>query len=283
MIASLREVGDRSPVIVVALDQDVEQFFQAVPSDAVTVIPLRELECADIELFKIKLKRSIVEYYFTLTSVIANFLMSSISESNNYWLCYLDADMFFKSSPDRVFFEHSNANILITPHNFPPNLSHLMEYGRFNVGFIAWRTNPIGRRCVSDYRERCLDWCFDRVEDGKFADQKYLDAWPENFDGVVELRDAPINVSYWNIGSYTVSLDGDQLFLNGEKLIAWHFSGLVTIDHWNYKLTHCTDEITSRPTVLYFYVRYIDNLRKMFKVASEKIGFPFETSLGRIR
>ena len=284
LIASLREVGDWSPVIVVALDEDVERFFKTVPVIGATVITLPEVECADPDLVAIKSGRSRVEYYFTLTSAIANFIMMSVPESSDQWLCYLDADLFFFSSPDGLFFKYADANILITPHGFSSNLMHLSEYGRFNVGFIAWRTNSAGRQCVFDYRERCIEWCFDRVEDGKFADQRYLDAWPLDYAGVVELTSAPINVSYWNIGAFALSSEAEVLLLNNKQLIAWHFSGLVTRDHWNYGLSHCADEIRSRPEIMStVYAHYVGKLRALFKVAAETIGFPRESSLGRLR
>jgi hypothetical protein len=284
LIASLREVGDRSPVIVVALDEDVERFFKAVPVTGTTLMTLPELECADPDLLTIRSGRSRVEYYFTLTSAIANFIMMSVPESSDQWLCYLDADLLFFSSPDGVFVEHVDANILITPHGFSPNLMHLSEYGKFNVGFMAWRTNPVGRQCVSDYRNRCIEWCFDRVEDGKFADQKYLDTWPLDYAGVVELSGVPINVSYWNIGSFALTSEVDVLLLNEKKLIAWHFSGFTTRDHWNYSLSHCAGEIRSRPEVVStVYAPYVGKLRALSKVAAEAIGFPRESSLGRLR
>ncbi len=284
LIASLREVGDQSPVIVVALDEGVEKFFGVVQVAGVTLITLPEIETADLDLVPIKSTRSRVEYYFTLTSAIANFIMKSIPESSDYWLCYLDSDLLFFRNPDKVFFEHTYANILITPHEFSSKLKHLTEYGRFNVGFIGWRTNSIGRRCVSDYRDRCIEWCFDRVEDGKFADQRYLDAWPQDYEGVVNLSGVPINISYWNIGSFELTSEGDFLFLGGEKLIAWHFSGLVTPDHWNYSLSHCADEIISRPEVMSkVYAPYVHKLRSIRKVAADAIGFPGAASVGRLR
>ena len=284
LIASLREVGDQSQVIVVALDEDVERFFRAVPVAGVTLITLPEIESADLDLAAIKSTRSRVEYYFTLTSAIADFIMKLIPESSNYWLCYLDSDLLFFSNPDKVFSDHAYANILLTPHEFSLKLEHLAEYGQFNVGFIGWRTNAIGRQCVSDYRDRCIEWCFDRVEDGKFADQKYLDTWPQQYNGVVVLSGVPINVSYWNIGSFELTSEGGFLLLNGEKLIAWHFSGLVTRDHWDYSLSHCADEITSCPEVISkVYAPYVYKLRSIREVAAEVIGFPAAASLVRLR
>jgi hypothetical protein len=137
---------------------------------------------------------------------------------------------------------------------------------------------------VSDYRDRCIEWCFDRVEDGKFADQKYLDTWPQQYNGVVVLSGVPINVSYWNIGSFELTSEGGFLLLNGEKLIAWHFSGLVTRDHWDYSLSHCADEITSCPEVISkVYAPYVYKLRSIREVAAEVIGFPGAASLVRLR
>ena len=284
LIASLREVGDQSPVIVVALDEDVERFFEVVPVAGVTLITLPEIESADLELLAIKSTRSKVEYYFTLTSAVANFIMNSIPESKDHWLCYLDSDLLFFCNPDKVFFEYAYANILITPHEFSSKLKHLTEYGQFNVGFIGWRTNAIGRRCVSNYRDRCIEWCFDRVEDGKFADQRYLDAWPKDYEGVVNLSGVPINISYWNIGTFELTSEGEFLCLGGEKLIAWHFSGLVTRDHWNYSLSHCADEIISRPEVISrVYAPYVHKLRSIRKVAADAIGFHAAASLVRLR
>jgi hypothetical protein len=56
------------------------------------------------------------------------------------------------------------------------------------------------------WEERCIEWCFARVEDGKFGDQKYLDDWPVRFESYVhvlerqEWSQAPWNASRYPFG-----------------------------------------------------------------------------------
>ena len=44
-----------------------------------------------------------------------------------------------------------------------------------------------------------MEWCFNRFEEGKFGDQKYLDKWPELFDDKVHiLSNKELLLAPWN-------------------------------------------------------------------------------------
>ena len=60
--------------------------------------------------------------------------------------------------------------------------------------------DDVGKKCLHEWMQQCLEWCFDRYEDGKFADQKYLDSWPEKFKNhLVISKNLGVGIAPWNI------------------------------------------------------------------------------------
>jgi hypothetical protein len=190
----------------------------ALPS----LVPLRlaELEAADPELLRVKPSRSTIEYYFTLTPSLTLHILRGGRD-----VTYLDADLFFFDSIEPLFDEFGGASIGIIRHRFPPALAELEQWGVFNVGCVIFRNDANGRACLEWWRERCLEWCYDRIEGDRFADQKYLDRWPSLFEGVKVLEHRGANVAPWNAGGSDFR-DGGGVLVDGAPLLFYHFHGL---------------------------------------------------------
>ena len=88
--------------------------------------------------------------------------------------------------------------------------------------------------CLHWWREQCIEWCYDRVEDGRFADQRYLDTWPDRFPGVVVLRHKGANLAPWNVSNYKVREDRGRVWVDEQPLIFFHFHGLKKVNTWLY-------------------------------------------------
>jgi len=72
-----------------------------------------------------------------------------------------------------------------------------------------------------------LDWCRDDEAEGRFADQKYLDQFPERFADVRISRHPGVNLAPWNLDNHTLWTGGDgSLLVDGRPLIFFHFHGL---------------------------------------------------------
>ena len=63
-----------------------------------------------------------------------------------------------------------------------------------------------------------------RVEDGKFADQKYLDEFPRLFSGVAVCQHPGVNLAPWNWMNCRYRFSPDQLQVDGQALIVCHFA-----------------------------------------------------------
>jgi len=92
----------------------------------------------------------------------------------------------------------------------------------------------VGLECLHWWRSRCLEWCYDRAEDGRFADQKYLDDWPTRFPGVVVLQHKGAGLAPWNVANYCLRLDKGQVMVDSQHLVFFHFQGLKQIGRWLY-------------------------------------------------
>lgn len=212
-------------IFVLALDDYCYDFLVELGDAGIVPIKLQELELFDKELSECKLSRTRAEYIFTMTPCLPRYLLLTHPEIN--LITYLDADLFFFSSPEPIFAELSAGEVAIIPHRFSKNLRHLSaSRGIFNVSWVSFSNRAEGRKCLEWYRERCLEWCFDRVEDGKFADQKYLEHFSEIAVGVVVIGNRGANLAPWNLGNGGLELSGGEIKIDGTPLIFFHYQGL---------------------------------------------------------
>lgn len=195
-------------------------------------ISLQAFERDDEALLAAKPHRSQVEYYFTCTPSWLLHILNHFPEVD--LITYLDADLFLYSSPQPVYEELGHRSILIVGHRFPENLRDREKYGIYNVGFLTFRNDSFGRECLHWWRERCLEWCYDRVEKGRFADQKYLDRWPVRFQQVVPLQHKGAGLAPWNVENYSLVLRNGQVLVDSQPLVFFHFHNFRQLGRWVY-------------------------------------------------
>ena len=215
---------------VLCLDEPVHAALSALELPHMTLVPLAELEAADRELLKVKGGRSTVEYYFTCTPAWPLWVFNHAPHLD--MITYLDADLFFFADPAPIFEELGARSVGIIAHRFPPDMRWRECYGIYNVGWVSFRRDANGIACLRWWRERCIEWCHDRAEAGRFGDQKYLDAWPELFDGVAVLEHPGANVAPWNLVGHTLDWINGRVTCCGRPLIFFHFHGLRRVWRW---------------------------------------------------
>jgi hypothetical protein len=221
---SLRRVDATAVLWVLALDEHTNAAVEQLGQPDLRAVPLSELEAADPELSSARENRSWVEYVFTLSPCLPRFLLTKHSDITV--ITYVDADMAFFSSSAPLFAALGKASVLIVEHRFPPFLGKLDARGRFNVGVQCFRNDANGRAVLEDWRARCLEWCYDRVEPTRFADQKYLDAWPRDFAGVTVCMHPGVNLAPWNWMTHRCRVVGGAVRVDGLPLVVFHFARL---------------------------------------------------------
>jgi hypothetical protein len=223
MVSSIRQHDAHGVIWVLCLDDFTAQLLGDMSAPYLRPIRLTTLEAADDALHAIKVTRTLVEYYFTLSPCWPRYLLRSQPAIER--ITYVDADMYFFNRPIPIIDEMGSASVLVTEHRYPHHLRHHLRCGRFNVGLLSFRNDDAGRSCLDDWRERCLEWCHDRAEDGKYADQKYLDRWPAQLGERLHVVNRPgVNLAPWNWSRYHYTFQGEQVYVDGAPLELFHFA-----------------------------------------------------------
>jgi hypothetical protein len=245
-------------------------------------VALADFECGDSELLAAKQTRSKVEYYFTCTPSLPLYVLKH--HPNVDLITYLDADLYFYAAPEPIYSELGDGSILISEHRYPPETSYLTVHGIYNVGLLSFRNDDRGHECLRWWRERCLEWCFDHPEDGKYADQKYLDDWPARFEGVVVLQNKGAGLAPWNWTNYDIKVRSNGIFANGQPLLFFHYHGLKILSSWLYDPVYAGKLYGELPRGLTkaLYTGYVRALRSAADWARKsvpEVGFEY-TPLG---
>ena len=225
-------------------------------------VRLREVEASDPRLSEAKANRNRLEYLWTLSPVWPHYLMNRHPEIE--MMTYLDADLFFYSSPDPVWEEIGDKSVSIFSHRHLPHELHLTQHGIYNVGWCSFRRDETGLKCLNTWREQCVEWCYDNAETGLYGDQKYLDEWPALYgDALCIIEHVGAGVAPWNWTRYHFERRGETLLCDGEPLIFFHFHGLRIFNSWLYDTfyTSNTHAIMPAPTRQKLFDPYMNAMR----------------------
>jgi hypothetical protein len=242
------------------MDLDCHSALEQLRLPELELITLEEFEGAEPRLLEAKRNRTRIEYYFTCTPALPLYVLRRQADVDV--ITYLDSDIFFFADPAPLFEEMANNSIAIIPHRFAPHLRDMERNGIYNVGWISFRRDTQGLACLEWWRDRCLEWCYDRPEDGRYADQKYLDDWPSRFAGVVVLSHKGANLAPWNVSNFRLRESDGLVWVDDQPLIFFHFQGLKQIRIWLFDTNMAGYRV--RPTRIVIeriYGPYIHTLR----------------------
>jgi hypothetical protein len=257
---SLERVCSDFHLYIFAFDETSYSVLQKLNLHHATIISLKEFE--DSELLRIKPTRSRAEYCWTSTSSTILYVL----EKYQVDMCtYLDADMMFFESPAVLFEEMGGDSVMITEHRYSPRYNKEALSGKYCVQFVSFKNDERGLQTLRWWRDRCIEWCYARFEDGKFGDQKYLDDWMTRFKGVHELQHLGGGMAAWNVQQYDVSEKNGKLSGKEKKsgnefpVIFYHFHYLRFLENERIELGR---RLLSDDVLRLLYVPYLKELQK---------------------
>lgn len=219
---------------VLCLDDETHRVLGKLGLANVRLVKLEDLESADPELLGVKAGRLFYEYYWTCGPAFLRYLLEL--DASIEILAYVDADIFFFANATALLDELGDGDILLHEHRSVREPDDQRVVTRFNVGVMLFRRTADAIACIRRWREQCIEWCFDRYENGRFGDQAYLDDWPALFNGVVVAQHEGIGMAPWRVGSVRLEHTGGMVTVQGWPLVFFHFSKMRRIARFLYHL-----------------------------------------------
>ncbi len=266
LIRSLERHAGSYQLWVLCMDVTALEVLRKLKLANVRLIPLAEVETP--ELRQVKPFRTHGEYCWTITPFAPGFVFDRDASAKR--VTYLDADISLVRDPGPVFAEFSASSkaVLITEHAYAPDHDRTAESGRYCVQFITFlREQGEGVRLW--WTERCLEWCYARLENGKFGDQKYLDDWPTRFAGEVHVvRNRAQFQGPWNVTRFA-PLDATVFHFHSLRLLRGRH---IQIVNDSYDIPH--------PTIQTIYQPYLKDLAWGLAALSN-VGFDARPQIDR--
>jgi len=256
---------------ILCLDDPLYGLLSILKPENTTLIRLDDF--LDPALRSKKNSRTYTEWVWTMTPSLPLYILRAYPHLKE--IAYVDADIAFFHHLQPMYDEIGDAPCMVIPHRFPPGKEKL-ENGKYNVSLVWWRNTPRMIDLLQTWRGQCLDWCHYWPDtSGRFADQGYLNDWPEEWDAHV-LQHHGCNLAPFNMGQYEyryldfpapgrepeiciyTSLTEEQV--TGYKLIFFHFHEFQVKNELGAQFFRCN---YARPNIIdkYVYPAYETALR----------------------
>jgi len=256
MYNSLKQHCEDFHLFVVAFDSQCFDILSHMALKHVTVISMADFENA--RLLAVKGDRTDGEYCWTCASSSIKYCIETFALDS---CTYIDADLLFFSNPKALIDEMAEKSVLITEHRYTEAYDQTATSGIYCVQFMTFKNTDQGMEVLNWWVDSCITWCFNRQEDNKFGDQKYLDDWMERYDCVHSLKHLGGGVAPWNVQQYEFSSKNGQLkgleTATGRSfdVVFYHYHNFQYIQQSTYCLSG-TNYLLNRQAIKYIYRPY---------------------------
>lgn len=239
MYQSLEKHSAKFHLYIVAFDDHCFDLLNRLGLESATIINLKQFE--NERLLAVKKDRTAGEYCWTCASSSIKYCIETFNLDH---CTYVDADLLFFKDPSVLIEEMGEKSVLITEHRFSPRYMQGMDNGKYCVQFMTFRNTWGGMEVLNWWVDACITWCYDRIEDGKFGDQKYLDDWTTRFSTIHVLQHLGGGVAPWNVQQYDFhsedkKVQGKNLATNEKfDLVFYHYHGFHYTKSNTYSLSN---------------------------------------------
>lgn len=286
MYNSLKENSDKFHLYVFSFDELSNKILKELNLENLTVISLKEFE--NEELLKVKSGRTPGEYCWTSTPLT---ILYCIEKYGLDFCTYVDADIYFFSNPEVLIKEmvENNNSILLTEHRYTKIYNQEITSGKYCVQFMTFKNDKRGLKALNWWKDQCLNWCYARVENGKFGDQKYLDDWKERFEGVHILGNLGGGVAPWNVQQYKIDkINNNKILLNEKannnnfELIFYHFHNFKVYNNNFLDLGTYKYDKESKESFYNIYLLELERIKEVLSNKNFKHKFDYSKKLKMI-
>lgn len=263
---SIVATGEDFKLFVFAFDDECFDILSKLNLPYLQPISLHEFE--NERLLRIKKTRNRGEYCWTCSSFS---ILHVLTKYNVPEVTYLDSDLYFFEKPQILLdeFHKTDKSVMITKHRYTPEYDQSKTSGIYCVQFLTFKNDKKGLNVINWWCDRCEEWCYDRMEDGKFGDQKYLDDWMTRFDCCYELEHLGGGVAPWNVQQYVIA-EGPKV--NGIPVVFFHFHALRWLKERKFDLSwyRLDDKV-----IKLIYNRYLIELQKALDLVRKNYSSDF--------
>lgn len=253
---------------IFAFDTHCYEVLSNLQLEHATIISLYEFE--NERLLDVKKDRTAGEYCWTCASSTIKYCLETYQLDH---CTYVDADLMFFSDPAVLIAEMGSKSVLITEHRYTPCYNQSVTSGIYCVQFMTFKHTEEGMEVLNWWIDACITWCFNRFEDGKFGDQKYLDDWQSRFSTVHVLKHLGGGIAPWNVQQYVFKSESNAVkgkeILTGQEfdLVFYHYHEFHYTTNNTYSLSNNVYKIIRNP-VKHIYRPYSHSLSKAEKEIS---------------
>lgn len=259
-----------------------QRAFNNLLHEGVEILTLHQLA----ELFQ-TVDWSSMLYKYTImemNTAVKPFVLEYLMSKGYADVTYLDPDICFYGSMQKIKDELQESDIILLPHCIhpcPDDGKHiedmdLLRSGIFNLGFIAIKNTKNALSMCRWWQGHLFGKCFSKTSENLFVDQVWMNFAPAFFDKVLIDKSPEVNAAYWNIHERKVYKKNDKWYANETPLVFFHYSGLpMNVDDCISKYTD-RDTLKDRPEMKELFTDYkarVTRNKEKFESCRQKYYF----------